>query len=821
MQLPQNDTPDLFEQEINIQELLQVLWVQKHIIAMVTALVLSAVLFYHFTATPEYLPRSVVLIKSEKSLSPAGIDPLSSFVGGLKNDIELMKSFPLAEDVVRKLYSDPGRPKLELFGERRYVSPIGELFSWGHGAGGGSGVLDGDLMMRAYARSLQGRITIENARDTDILNISVSSPFPEEAALLTNTLAAVYMRKDIEWNADQTRLIKDFVGEQLETQKREIGDLDRRLADYMQREDIYELTGNAQNLLNKLIEAESRHNDAQSEYNILKKRQSFLAEKLSEDEKAFSARVARNIDRQTRELKNRIRQEEMALIGTEKRPVGQEAAARQQQLELLKQRVVDITRISIAGELAYSTKARQFQFDLISEQLQIDVRLAELSYIAEEFRRVRDDYNAQLGQLPRKQLDFARLQRDRDVLNNTYTFLKGKFEESRIKIASELGKVVIVGAAYPPTAPVAPNLKKNLLIGLILGLGLGGALVFVREMLDHSLKDPAFLEAHGYITLAAIPYVQDPGQNTLQSSFRSIARGISSFRKMAGGIFSMLPKPLRRGGATDATSSGPYGYGRRRTTSSGKALPEIDREKPPLLITDSLSSSLAESFRDLRTNITFSLADRQLRSLLVTGTEVSEGKSTVCANLAIAFALIGRRVLVIDCDLRRPSQQKKFNLKKNRGLSDYLAGVKDDVHALIQPTTQHKNLFVLSSGSKTPNPNELLGSQKMTDLVKQLEGEWDLVMIDSPPILLLSDAALISRAADAILMVVRVGYTDKNLLKEVQKLDYIKKGLLGTAVIGPSESTGTRGYGRYYSRYGYGYKSYSRYLDEDGGPPET
>ena len=232
---------------------------------------------------------------------------------------------------------------------------------------------------------------------------------------------------------------------------------------------------------------------------------------------------------------------------------------------------------------------------------------------------------------------------------------------------------------------------------------------------------------------------------------------------------------------------------------------------------DSLSSPFAESFRDLRTNIMFSQADRKLRSILVTGTEISEGKSTVCGNLAFAFALNGKRVLVIDCDLRRPSQHRMFSTKKTPGLSDYLAGVEPDVDTLIQPT-MHENLFILSAGNKTPSPNELLGSNKMTELVERLEGEWDYVILDTPPLLLLSDATLVSRAVDGILMVVRMGYTNRNLLKEVQKLDHFRQRLLGVAIVGPSDKTGYGKYGRYYGRYGYkgyySYKSYSSYLEE-------
>ena len=794
------DEKDRFEQEINIQELLQVLWQNRLLIGTVTGVVLVLVMLYHFSATPEYRSTSIVLIKSDKGGVGEMINPFESLTGfELQNDIELIKSFPLAEEVVRDLYARKDRDSLQLFGERKYVSPIGAVFS-GLNFGGSQEeeTVDYDLVMRGYASALRDRVSVNNARDTDILEVSVSSPFPEEAALLTNALCQSYMRKDIEWNADQALSVKEFVSEQLAKQQREIADVENQLSSYMKKQNIYELTGNAEKLLEKLVEAESRYNDAQAEYNILKNRQDFLVQKLSEEEKALSAKIAKNVDQQSRDLKGRIKQEEKTLIEMAREAGTQDGAyiAKKQQLDMLKQRLQELTRNMIAGELAFTSKARQYQFDLISEQLQTDVRLAELKYIAQEYLRSKNYYESQLNRLPQKQLNYARLQRDREVLNNTYTFLKKKLEESRIKIASEVGKVVIVGAAFPPVGPVAPDLKKNLLIGLILGLGLGGALVFVREMLDHSLKDDAFLEDHGYIPLAAIPYVEDENSKDFQYTLKKSIKQL--------------------GDSIPAIGTNGKGQKHKKATRSGKSIPSM-RKKKPLLMADSLSSPLAESFRDLRTNIMFSQADRKLKSILVTGTEISEGKTTVCGNLAFAFALSGKRVLLIDCDLRRPSQHRMFSTKRTPGLSDYLAGVEPDVDTLTQPT-MHENLFILSAGNKTPSPNELLGSNKMTELVERLEGEWDYVILDSPPLVLLSDATLVSRAVDGILMVVRVGYTNRNLLKEVQKLDHLRQRLLGVAIIGPSDKTGYGKYGRYYGRYGYkgyySYKSYSSYLEE-------
>ncbi len=805
-----NNDPNQFEQEINIQELLQVLWNNKIIIGAVTGLVVFLVLLYHFSATPEYRSTSMVLIKQDKGGAMGEmINPFGSLTGfELQNDIELVKSFPLAEEVVRDLYSKKDRDSLQLFGERRYVSPIGGLFGWlSFGNGAEKDSVDYDVQMRKYAAALQGRIQVSNSRDTDILNVSVSSPFPEEAALLTNAICQAYMQKDIEWNADQAMSVKEFVGEQLAQQQREISSVENQLSAYMKNQNIYELTGNAEKLLEKLVEAESRYNDAQAEYNILKKRQDFLVQKLSDEEKQLSARIAKNVDQQSSDLKSRIKQEEKALIELANATGTQDGTyiAKKQQLDVLKQRLQELTRNMIAGELAFTSRARQFQFDLISEQLQTDVRMAELGYIAQEYLRAKNYYESQLNRLPQKQLNYARLQRDREVLNNTYTFLKEKLEESRIKIASEVGKVVIVGAAYPELSPVAPSLKKNLLIGLILGLGLGGALVFVREMLDHSLKDDTFLEDHGFTPLAAIPYVAPEGAaGTMQASMKKSLKDFAS-------VFPVLSGTMNGKNSQNGQQ--------KKKTSYGKPV-ESTRNKQPLLIADSLSSAFAESFRDLRTNITFSQADRTLKSILVTGTEISEGKSTVCSNLAFAFALTGKKVLIVDCDLRRPSQHRILNTMRTPGLSDYLAGVEKNLDEALQPT-MHENLFILPAGSQTPSPNELLGSNKMTELVKKLEQEWDYVILDTPPVLLFSDATLLSRAADGILMVVRMGYTNKNLLKEVQKLDYLKHRLLGVAIIGPSDKSGYSNYGRYYGRYGYkgyySYKSYSSYLEPEKG----
>lgn len=785
-----------FEQEINIQELLRLLWGRKYLIIAVTAASLALALLFRYSATPEFRSTAVVMIKDSNGSEGDVLAPMlsvmpSAFIDPMKNDIELMSSLPIAEKAVEQLYRSPMRDSLELFGKHPYISPIDRLLAFA----GLQGFLEKDAeevpvsqkeIMRNFAENLKGRITIDNPKETNVLHVSVSSPFSEEAAKLANALCRAYQQKDIEWNSEQAKSVNQFVEEQLGEQQKKVATVENNLSGYMEKQDIYELTGNAQQLLQKLIDIDARYNEIMAERNILAKRLDFIRKKLSGEEKALSANIAESVGSQLRAVQNRIKAEEadyMALL-QQKGAASPEVKARRQQIDQMKSQLDQVVRGKIAGELAYAGRAQKFQFDLISEQLQTDLRLAELNYSAQEFGKLKNYYESQLNALPDKQLNYARLQRDREVVNSTYTFLKQKFEESRIKIASEVGRVVIVGLAYPPKLRESPDTKKILLVGLVLGLGLGGALVFVLEMRDHSVKEEQFFDDHGFVTLARIPFV-DKAEFTLADGM-----------KKAVGQLLVTIDP---------------GKGNGKSNGNGRHPGQGSADGTPLLITDKLSSPFSESFRDLRTNLTFARAGTPLRSVLVTGTAVSEGKSTICANLGLAFALTGKRVLIVDCDLRRPSQHKLLGSSKAPGLSNYLAGQEPDMSKLIQPTL-NENLFLLPAGAAVPNPNELIGSQMMSETVELLESRYDMVIIDSPPLLLISDAALLSQSVDGILLAARLEYTNKKLLQDVQKISYIRPQLLGVALIG-SSSRDRYGYDRYGYKGQYKYKTYSHYVD--------
>jgi capsular exopolysaccharide synthesis family protein len=210
-------------------------------------------------------------------------------------------------------------------------------------------------------------------------------------------------------------------------------------------------------------------------------------------------------------------------------------------------------------------------------------------------------------------------------------------------------------------------------------------------------------------------------------------------------------------------------------------------------------SRSAEAFRTLRTNIQFSSLDKELQSIVVTSSGSGEGKSTVMSNLAITMAESGKKVILIDCDLRKPSVHKKMGITNYIGLTNILVqGVKKQ-ECVFKTTVD--NLFILTSGPIPPNPAELLGSKKMRDFIEELKHEFDLVLIDAPPVLAVTDAQILSTIADGVIFVASYGEVQKNALVDAKQL--IEK--VGGKVLGivfnkvPESVSGY--YGKYYKGY--------------------
>lgn len=207
-------------------------------------------------------------------------------------------------------------------------------------------------------------------------------------------------------------------------------------------------------------------------------------------------------------------------------------------------------------------------------------------------------------------------------------------------------------------------------------------------------------------------------------------------------------------------------------------------------------SPASEAFKVLRTNLQFSGVDRDLRSVLITSAGPGEGKSVVASNLAVAFAQSGKRTVLVDIDLRRPTVHQRFGVSNREGVT---TGIINGLAEAILSESRIPNLWILPSGPIPPNPAELLGSHSMKRLVTQLTQWADMVIFDAPPVIAVTDSCVVAPLVDGVLLVVKLGVADKNMtLRAKQLLSNVKANIIGSVANGVDNNSG---YGYYYYHY--------------------
>jgi capsular exopolysaccharide synthesis family protein len=220
-----------------------------------------------------------------------------------------------------------------------------------------------------------------------------------------------------------------------------------------------------------------------------------------------------------------------------------------------------------------------------------------------------------------------------------------------------------------------------------------------------------------------------------------------------------------------------------------------DRVHAGFIVEDKPKSVVAEAYRTLRTNIQYSSFDKEIKTIAVTSAEMAEGKSTVAGNIALTFAQSDKKVILVDCDLRKPSIHKNFKTSNLVGISEILIG-KVSLEEAVQK--RNDNLYFLTSGKKPPNPSEMLASSAMSNLIEELKKKYDIVVLDTAPLKAVTDAQILSTKVDGTILVVRAAVTKRDSVIEAKNLlDKVGANIIGT-VLHAVENTR----GKYYTYYG-------------------
>lgn len=337
------------------------------------------------------------------------------------------------------------------------------------------------------------------------------------------------------------------------------------------------------------------------------------------------------------------------------------------------------------------------------------------------------------------------------------------------------GSIEVIDYGEVNTSPSYPNVKLITAAGLLIGAVLSYIIVFIKEMFDVVVKhDDDIAKIYNVPVFAEIMDFNAKNKNS----------------KYGYGKY------------------GSYGYGYGTKQASDKPAAPVGAEEG-LLISDNTPFAITEAYNTARTNIMFSVAPSKYKIVAVTSCNPSEGKSTTCRNLAIAFANAGHSVLLVECDLRKPTMSKAFNLKQGNGLSTILGGfcsVKEAVNVNVI-----ENLDIICAGDIPPNPSELLGSPAMKTFLEASAGQYDFVFLDTPPVNVVTDSQLMNDIVAGMIFVIKEsGTTHPDIQEAVGKIDLANGKILGFVktfcFAGKSGRYGKK-YGSY--KYKYEYKSAS------------
>ena len=346
-------------------------------------------------------------------------------------------------------------------------------------------------------------------------------------------------------------------------------------------------------------------------------------------------------------------------------------------------------------------------------------------------------------ELNQKAIQYGVLRRESESARYMYELLIKRFKETSLTEDMKTGNIRIVDRAEVPEYPIKPKKKLNILLAIIVSLLTGTGLAFFFEYLDNTIKLPEEVEKH-----LNIPFL---GSTPL---------------------FSTKNKWNIRGD----TSQELIAFNYPRSTAS-------------------------ESYRGIRTNILFSSAESVPQVILITGVGPQEGKTITTANLAVTMAQADSKIVILDCDMRRANVHKVFGTANDHGISNLLVGNSNMREAILH--TRIPNLDVIPCGPIPPNPSELLGSTRMTTLLNSLRKHYAHILIDSPPSIAVTDAVVLSKSVDGVILVIRAGYTAKEIIKSgIAQFGAVGTHILGVVLNGVDMSRDRYHYQYYYYYYG-------------------
>ncbi len=790
---------DTLDGKRSLRQYFNIVYKRLPIILAITILVTAAAAFYSFRQPSVYQAQTGMIIEPRKAPQTQK-DAININFGDdqkyYNTQLELLKN----QDLMKRVVISLGLHRdANLFGDqnRGILAGIRSLFSGGQKGSepentlpivssasldpGRSGQvqLSPEETSRAelYSAILVSGLRVEQLMGTNIVYINLQSSQPALAAKVTDRVAELFIKEDADRETAGAQKAYEDLGSSIEELKATIAQQENDLIAAMSSGDLSLIDRGSELRADNLKTLQSQRNEAQLEVERLQAMYS-AAVSASErgdilaivgDNKAIQATREQNLKRQA-DLEKRIEDIDKAIDGKQQR--------RQELLVPYTEEHPSIKKLDAEIVVLNSQKERVNKE--ISEKITSEGTKLEKNAVREVLASIDSQLKASQQRLLRLIAAFDREAARANfegIAETRLTTLKSEIKsnhelldaytqrQKEQELALSSGRptnISVQNHAVTPTSPIAPQRGRNILVALLLSFAAGIGLAFLLDYLDDSVRTSDDVSRHlGLPTLALIPHY-------LNTDKRKLLTGANG-----NGVLS-----------------------------------------PTALITmEERHSPMAEAYRHLRTSLLFSSAGKPPQTILVTSSQPSEGKTTTAINTAITLAQSDADVVVIDCDLRRPRLHSHFGFENTKGLTNYLSGDKDTEN-LIRTYKDLPRLKIITSGPIPPNPAELLSSNEMRNLLQFLSGKFKHVIIDSPPAISFTDAAILSTLVDGVVLVAMANKSSIHLMRQFkQRVHNIGARIYGVVL------NGIKAGSMEYDYYGSGYYKYYSNSDEDESTP--
>jgi capsular exopolysaccharide synthesis family protein len=735
------------EEEINLRQVLSVVKHRWLIIASITLGVTSAITTYTFLKTPIYQGKFLLLIgqpiEENKSSSRLAAQDILPQLGGEDIDYDTQIAVLTSPQLLNPILSK--------------ITPQYPDFTYS------------DLISKTGKSDLK----VSQLKDTKVLEISYQDAEPEKIKLVLDNLARHYLNYSSQERKTEINQGLDFVNAQLPVLQERVNSLQKQMQQFRQQYNFLDPDKEATRLSQQLTSIEQEYRVAQVALNEINSRYQALQQQVGLDpNQAIIATYLsespgyQDLLKQLQEVEVELAKQS-AVFAKDSPIIATLEEKRANLLPLLQneaQRTLGEKLPQTVGNSPALVSRSALRVELTQQLVEAANTRQTLEIKVESLAQALEQQKASVKNLAVLSRRYTDLQRELEIATTSLGRFLEEQQKLQLKVAQQVMPWQLISPPEVEEDFVSPKPVRNLALGVIGGLLLGIGAAFLAERLDpvhHSadeLKEDAKLPL-----LGAIPWQKDLG--TIEKVNTALPQLTVGDREIT------IPNTTAKSASENLSY---YNF-----------------------------SPFSEAFRTLNANIRLLGSDSPLKSLVISSLSPGDGKTTMAINIAKAAARMGQRVLLVDADLRRPQIHLRLNLNNDHGLSNVIAeGL--DWNEAIQPLPRYENLSILTAGSIPPDPSRLLSSQRMQEMISQLQQDhaFDLIIYDLPPLAAFADAKILAAMATGLILVTKLGKTDrfalKNLLEDL-KLSHISVlGLVANNV--SRKDHNYRYYGHYYGK---------------------